>query len=200
MCRQECTSHRARQTVRQKRIWLWQKKVSFINDGYIIYIKLVALKKKEWYKEQILKPRILPISVGAVGVGMRSLASCGFQQYSVPTPFVFSHKLISCLLLLWHLKLIQLWKSIILQQCFGKHSCYMSWDTLLCWTEGNHLAEYARKDQQIHFITRPYIMSETLENNDSNDRTFSCNLSLLVVSRFRNLFLYTEFYIISVFS
>lgn len=46
MCRQECTSHRARQTVRQKRIWLWQKKVSFINDGYIIYIKLVALKKK----------------------------------------------------------------------------------------------------------------------------------------------------------
>lgn len=34
---------RQTEKVRQKR----QKKVSFINEGYIIYLKLVALKKKE---------------------------------------------------------------------------------------------------------------------------------------------------------
>lgn len=45
MCRQEHKSCGARQA--EKDVILWQKKVSFINDGYIVYIKLIALKKKK---------------------------------------------------------------------------------------------------------------------------------------------------------
>lgn len=47
-------------------------------------------------------------------------------------------------------------------------SCYMSWDILLCWAEGNRLAEYAKKDQQIQFIAAAYIMSETSEKQWQN--------------------------------
>lgn len=45
VCRQERKSCGARQA--EKDVILWQKKVSFINDGYIVYIKLIAQKKKK---------------------------------------------------------------------------------------------------------------------------------------------------------
>lgn len=71
MCRQERKSCGARQA--EKDVILWQKKVSFINDGYIVYIKLIALKKKKRKKKGIIQgenPQPKNSShLSAVGVG-----------------------------------------------------------------------------------------------------------------------------------